>query len=58
MGFIFRKKVGGRNAWLNLSKSGASGSVRLGPFTFNSRGRGSMRILPGISYRFGGRKRP
>ena len=52
MGFIFRKRVGGRNAWINLSKTGASGSIRIGPFVFNSRGGKSVRLGKGLSYRF------
>jgi Protein of unknown function (DUF4236) len=38
---------------LNVSKSGLSVSKRVGPLTLNSRGRGSLRIAPGMSYRFG-----
>jgi hypothetical protein len=32
-------------------------SQRVGPLTFNSRGTGSIRIAPGLSYRFGNRKK-
>lgn len=54
MGFRYQKRIrAGRNSWINLSKSGASGSVRFGPLTFNSRGRSSFRIAPGLSYRSG-----
>jgi len=55
MGFRYQRRIRtGRNSWINLSKSGASGSVRFGPLTFNSRGRSSFRIAPGLSYRSGG----
>ena len=57
MGFIFRKRVRlGRTAHVNLSKSGASVSERAGRVTVNSRGRVSVRILPGLSFRVGGRR--
>jgi hypothetical protein len=53
MGLVFRKtKRLGRRSWLNLSRSGASVSHRRGPLTLNSRGRGSVRIAPGLSFRF------
>jgi hypothetical protein len=53
MGFVFRRSLGlGRGRRLNLSKSGTSMSQRLGRVTLNSRGRGSIRLLPGLSYRF------
>jgi hypothetical protein len=51
MGLIIRKQVGGRNAWLNLSRSGISGSVRVGPVTFNSRGSWWLRLLRGVGWR-------
>ncbi|MFM8236797.1 MAG: DUF4236 domain-containing protein [Actinomycetota bacterium] len=55
MGFRYQRRIRtGRNSWINLSKSGASGSVRIGPVTFNSRGRSSFRIAPGLSYRGSG----
>ncbi|MBM3691813.1 MAG: DUF4236 domain-containing protein [Actinobacteria bacterium] len=55
MAFQFRKRIRlGRNGWINLSKSGASGSVGIGPFTFNSRGRRSVRLGNGMSYRSSG----
>jgi hypothetical protein len=57
MGFFFRKTVSlGRGRRLNLSKSGASVSQRIGRLTLNSRGSGSIRILPGLSFRFGRRR--
>lgn len=55
MGFQYRKRVRlGKNAWLNLSKSGVSSSFRVGPMTFNSRGRKSIRLGNGMSYRTSG----
>lgn len=53
MGFVFRKrKKLGKNTGLNISKSGASISHKAGPVTFNSRGRGSIRLGKGKSWRF------
>ena len=51
-----RKSLGGGRT-LNVSKRGMSVSQRVGPLTLNSRGRGSLRIAPGLSYRFGSRKK-
>ena len=49
MGLIFGKHIRtGENETLNLSK-------RVARVTVNSRGRGSIRILPGLSFRFGRR---
>ncbi len=54
MGFSYRKRIRtGKRSWLNISKSGISGSGRLGPFTVNSRGRTSLRLGKGLSYRGG-----
>jgi hypothetical protein len=56
MGFVFRKSIGlGKGTRLNLSSRGASVSKRIGRLTINSRGGGSIRILPGLSFRFGRR---
>jgi hypothetical protein len=53
MGFVYRRSVRlGRRRRLNLSGSGASVSQRLGRVTLSSRGRGSIRLLPGLSFRF------
>lgn len=53
MGFSFqRRKRLGRTTSLNLSKSGASISKRAGRMTVSSRGRGSIRIAKGLSFRF------
>jgi hypothetical protein len=53
MGLIFRKRIRiGENQTINLSKRGTSVVKRVGRVTGNSRGRGSIRILPGLSFRF------
>ncbi len=53
MGFTFHKRKRlGRSASLNLSKSGASLSKRVGRTTVSSRGRGSVRLGKGLSFRF------
>lgn len=52
MGFSFRKSLGlGRGTRVNLSKGGISASKRVGRVTVNSRGRVSVRILPGLTWR-------
>ena len=57
MGFVFRRSLRiGRGTRLNLSNRGASISQRIGRLTLNSRGRGSIRLLPGLSFRFGRRR--
>lgn len=57
MGFQYRRRVRiGRSSWLNLSRSGASVSKREGRVTVNSRGGGSVRILRGLSFRWGRRR--
>ena len=56
MGFVFRKAISlGKGTRLNLSTRGASVSKRIGRLTVNSRGGGSIRLLPGLSFRFGRR---
>jgi hypothetical protein len=53
MGIVFqRRKRIGKGTNLNLSKSGASVSKRAGRVTVSSRGRGSVRLAKGISFRF------
>ena len=47
-----RRKRLGRTTSLNLSNSGASVSKKVGRVTVNSRGRGSVRIAKGLSFRF------
>ena len=52
MGFVFRsRKRIGKGSFLNLSRSGASVSQRVGRASLSSRGRGSIRLLKGLSYR-------
>ncbi|MEO7018359.1 MAG: DUF4236 domain-containing protein [Leifsonia sp.] len=52
MPLYFRKRVAVTpTTRVNLSKSGASVSKRVGRVTFNSRGRLSVRVLPGLSFR-------
>jgi hypothetical protein len=56
MGLVFRKRIRiGANETVNLSKDAASVAKRVGQVMVNSRGRGSIRILPGRSFRFGRR---
>jgi hypothetical protein len=56
MGLAFGKRIRiGRNETVNLSKGAASVAKRVGQVTVNSRGRGSIRILPGLSFRLGRR---
>lgn len=57
MGLIFRKRVRtGKHTTVNLSGHGASVTERVGRVSLNSRGRVSVRILPGLSLRLGGRR--
>ncbi|WP_134667865.1 DUF4236 domain-containing protein [Amycolatopsis sp. CFH S0078] len=50
MGWVFRKRIRtGRSSWLNASK-------RIGRVTVNSRGRATIRLGRGLSFRFGGRR--
>lgn len=53
MGLIYRKTVrAGKNGKVNVSKSGASYSHKFGPVTVNSRGRVTVKLGPGLSWRF------
>ena len=57
MGFQYRRRKSlGHGTHVNLSKSGASLSKKAGRLTLNSRGGGSFRIAPGLSFRFGKRR--
>ena len=57
MGFQYRKRKRlGAGSSLNVSKSGASMSGRIGRLTLNSRGGGSIRFGKGLSFRFGKRR--
>ncbi|PFG28003.1 putative secreted protein [Corynebacterium renale] len=52
MGIYFRDKVKtGKNSWLNLSKSGASASTKIGPVTVNSRGGFWVNLPGGLNFR-------
>jgi hypothetical protein len=52
MGLVFRRRVrAGKHSWLNLSRHGVSVSHRRGRVTVNSRGRVSVRLLRGLSWR-------
>ena len=54
MGISFRKRVRlGNGQALNISKRGASVSKRVGRVTINSRGRFSIRLFKGVTYRGG-----
>ncbi len=57
-GFVFRKRVKfDDDTSVNVNSTAASVSKRVGQLTINSRGRGSFRIMPGLSFRFGGKRR-
>lgn len=52
VGLIFRKSVKvGKNTRLNFSKSGVSASTRKGPVSISSRGKITIRLGKGISWR-------
>lgn len=52
MGLIYRKRKSvGKNTWLNISKSGASASKRVGRVTVNTRGGVRVRLGKGLSWR-------
>jgi hypothetical protein len=51
LGFHRRQRIG-RSTFFNLYKSGASLSKRFRPLTLSSRGRGSLRLGRGFSWRF------
>ena len=60
MGIQYRRSRSvAKGARVNVSGSkrgvGLSLSQRTGPLTLNSRGRGSLRVAPGLSFRFGKR---
>lgn len=52
MGLVFnrRKKIG-KGTTLNVSKKGASVSKKVGRVTVNSRGKASVRLGKGISFK-------
>lgn len=52
MGLLYRdKKKVGKNSWINVSKSGASMSTKMGPMTVNSRGGLWINLPGGLTYR-------
>ena len=57
MGLQYRKRKSlGHGESLNVSKRGVSVWKKIGRVTLSSRGGGSIRILPGLSFRFGKRR--
>ncbi|HLS02219.1 MAG TPA: DUF4236 domain-containing protein [Beutenbergiaceae bacterium] len=51
--FIFRRQIRiGKNVYLNISKRGIGVSVRAGRVTLNNRGRNSVRLFRGLSFKF------
>lgn len=53
MGLVYRRRKRiGRRTHANASATGASISQRYGRVTVNSRGRGSVRLARGFSWRF------
>lgn len=55
MGLRYQRRVRlDRNSHVNVSGSGLSVSTKVGPLTFNSRGRTSLKLGNGWSYRGGG----
>lgn len=53
MGLVFRKRIKtGKRTGVNLSKSGASVSRRGKRVSVSSKGRGSIRLGKGVSWRF------
>jgi hypothetical protein len=58
VGIRFRKTFKlGKNTKVNMSKSGISVSKKIGPFTFNSKGSGSVKLGKGLSYGFKWKKK-
>ena len=58
MGIRFRKTFKlGKNTKVNMSKSGISVSKKIGPFTINSKGNGSVKLGKGLSYGFRWKKK-
>jgi hypothetical protein len=52
VGLSYRRRARiGKNTYLNASKSGLSVSRRIGPVTVNSRGRTTVRLGKGLTYR-------
>ena len=52
MGIVFnRRKKLGKNSWVNVSRKGLSASTKIGPLTLNTRGKSSIRLGKGISFK-------
>ena len=52
MGFSYRKRIKiGNGTFLNISKSGVSVSQKVGKTTINSRGKITVNLGKGITYR-------
>ena len=52
MSLYFRKrKKLGKNSWINFSKTGASGSTKIGPLTLNTRGGYYVNLPGGLHFR-------
>ncbi|HEX9227872.1 MAG TPA: DUF4236 domain-containing protein [Arthrobacter sp.] len=52
MGLSFRKTIKlGKKTSLNVSKTGVSASRRMGPVTVNSRGKVTIRLGKGLTWR-------
>ena len=52
MGLSFRKTIKlGKKTSLNVSKTGVSASRRMGPVTVNSRGKVTVRLGKGLTWR-------
>ena len=58
MGFSYRKRIKiGNGTFLNISKSGVSVSKKVGKTTINSRGKITVNLGKGITYRTSLRKK-
>jgi hypothetical protein len=53
MGIIYRRRIAlSKTAHVNVSKSGVSATKKIGRVSLNTRGRGSIRLGKGLSFRF------
>jgi hypothetical protein len=53
MGLIYRRRIAlSKTAHVNVSKSGVSATKKIGRVSLNTRGRGSIRLGKGLSFRF------
>ena len=51
MAIRYRRRIRlGKHAWVNVSRSGISTSVKAGPVTLNSRGTESVHLAKGLTY--------